>query len=146
MQTHTHACTFMHIHILVLTVIVQEKMHTKHTHTHLNKHCHVHSLIHTLIHTHTDTHPQSYYLCRSRHGVLEIKAGQGVIWYLRLLHAHALDSHQRHVPHFSSALASSGWYHTSDIAAFFSLLWLCVCVCVCAFAHTWICVCLCASP
>lgn len=54
-------------------------------------------------------------------GVLEIKAGQGVIWYLRLLHAHALDSHQRHVPHFSSALASSGWYHTTDITAFPSL-------------------------
>lgn len=69
----------------------------------------------------TDTHRHTQSLCR--HGAVEIKAGQAVICYLRLLHAHALDSHQRHVPHFSSALASSEWYHTRDIAAF-SLLWV----------------------
>lgn len=107
----------------------------------------------SLIHTHIHTHTQSYYLCRSRRGVLEIKAGQGVIWYLRLLHAHALDSHQRHVPHFSSALASSGWYHTTDIAAFSPFLALRAYVCVffkrrkhenyterCLYTHFYVCV------
>lgn len=101
---HLHPCTHVHTHALALmhiqtVLIMQAKMCTN---SHLNKHHHAHPDTHSSTHTHT----QSYYLCRSRHGVLEIKAGQGVIWYLRLLHAHALDSHQRHVPHFSSALAS----------------------------------------
>lgn len=75
--------------------------------------------------------------------VMKIKEGQGVIWYLRLLHAHTLDSHQRPVQHFSSALASSGWHYTTDVAAFilffFLLLLLRVNVCAHIFKFMQIC-------
>lgn len=107
--THLYSCMQIHTHTCMLTV--QEKdVHNPHRAL-----------------SHLPTHTQSYYLCRSRHGVLEIKAGQGVIWYLRLLHAYALDSHQRPMPHFTSALASLGCYYTTDIAAF--PLFGCECVC-----------------
>lgn len=111
MHLYTHASISRHLYMLVLQQIMQAKMNMNQI-----------DLI-SQIDTDTHRHTQSYWLCGSRHGAVEIKAGQAVICYLRLLHAHALDSHQRHVPHFSSALASSEWDHTRDIAAF-SLLWV----------------------
>ena len=89
-------------------------------------------------HTHTHTH-KSYYICRSKHGVVEIKGAQGVIWYLGLLHAHALDSHQRHVPHFQlcPGILTTVSHHWCcwDL---FPLCWLRECVCFCVYMQVWV--------
>lgn len=141
-HANTHWCTHLSASV---APIVQKKMCTDPTED-------FHAL--SLWSTHTYTHIHNLITSvEAGVGVLEIKAGQGVIWYLRLLHAHALDSHQRHVPHFSSALASSGWYHTTDIAAFSPFLALRAYVCVffkrrkhenyterCLYTHLYVCV------
>lgn len=83
---------------------------------HAKMYSHTHTSSQTLSLTHTNrTRTQSGYFRGSRHGVGDIKAGQGVIRYLRWLHAP--DSHQRNLPH-RLRLAATGWNHISNIAPF----------------------------